>query len=134
MERTLALIKPDGVEKNKIGEVITFYEKAGLKVVALKMEQITKEFAKEHYAEHKGKDFYEELITFITRGPLVAIVLEGENAVETVRKVNGATNPNEAKEGTIRYAFGTDKTQNCVHASDSIINAKNEISKWFPEV
>lgn len=134
MEMTLALIKPDAVEKNKIGEIIAFYEKVGLKVIALRMEQISREFAEDHYYEHKGKDFYEELVTFITRGPLVAIVLEGEDAVETVRKINGATNPKDAKVGTIRHLCGTDKTQNCVHASDSVANAKIEISKWFKDI
>lgn len=131
MERTLALIKPDGVEKNIIGKIIAFYEDAGLKVVALKMEQISKDFASIHYGDHKGKKFYDELITFITRGPLCAIVLEGENAVEVVRKVNGATDPKDAAEGTIRRAYAVDKTQNCVHASDSVEHAKHEIAHWF---
>lgn len=132
MERTLALIKPDGVEKNLIGKIITFYEDAGLKVVALRMEQISVEFASEHYGEHKGKGFYEELITFITRSPLCAIILEGYNAVELVRKVNGATDPKGAEEGTIRRAYASDKTQNCVHSSDSVEHAKIEIARWFP--
>lgn len=132
MERTLALIKPDGVEKNLIGKIITFYEDAGLKVVALRMEQISEEFASEHYGEHKGRPYYEELITFITRSPLCALILEGHDAVELVRKTNGATDPSVAQEGTIRGAFGTDKTQNCVHASDSIKNAEHEMALWFP--
>lgn len=132
MERTLALIKPDGVERNLIGKIITFYENAGLKVVALRMEHVNKEFASKHYGEHIGKGYYEELITFITRSPLCALILEGNNAVEVVRQTNGATDPKDAKEGTIRGSYGTDKTQNCVHASDSIENAENEISLWFP--
>lgn len=132
MERTLALIKPDGVEKNIIGKVISCYEEAGLKVVGLKMVKISEEFAAAHYSDHKGKKFYDELITFITRGPLCVLVLEGEDAVEKVRKTNGATNPAEADKDTIRGRYGIDKTQNCVHASDSVENAEHEIVHWFP--
>lgn len=132
MERTLALIKPDGVEKNLIGKIITFYEDAGLKVVALRMDHINADFASKHYGEHIGRNYYEELITFITRSPLCALILEGEDAVEVVRKTNGATDPKDAKEGTIRGAYATDKTQNCVHASDSIEHAEQEMSLWFP--
>lgn len=131
MEKTLVLIKPDAVERNLIGKIITFYEEEGLKVVNLKLVQITKDFAEKHYSVHKGKIFYDELIQYITRSPLCAMVLQGEDVIEKVRKVNGATNPDEAQFGTIRRCYGIDKTQNCVHASDSIKNAKEEIKLWF---
>lgn len=134
LEKSLVLIKPDAVEKDIIGEVISYYEKAGLKVVALKMERATEELAEKHYAEHKGKPFYEGLIKFITRGPLCALIVEGDNAIESVRKINGATNPNEAEEGTIRKVFATSKSENCVHASDSVESANRELEIWFPEV
>lgn len=133
MERSLALIKPDAVEKNIIGEVISRYEKNGLKVIALKMVKVEKEIASLHYSDLKGKVFYQELIDFITRSPLCAIILEGVDAVQTVRRVNGATNPLEAAEGSIRHDYGKDKTENCVHASDSVENANHEIKLWFPE-
>lgn len=131
MEKTLVLIKPDAVERNIIGHVISYYEEAGLKVVKLKMEQVTKEFAAQHYGEHKGKKFYQELIDYITQSPLCALVVEGDDAVERVRKINGATDPKEAVEGTIRNKYGVDKTQNCVHASDSVEHAIQEIERWF---
>lgn len=134
MERSLALIKPDAVERNLIGDVISRYESNGLKVVALKMMQVTRELASKHYACHKGKDFYEELIEFITRSPLVAIILEGQDTVNTVRRINGITDPKAAAEGTIRRAYGHSKTENCVHSSDSPENAKQEIELWFPEL
>ncbi|MDU2703356.1 MAG: nucleoside-diphosphate kinase, partial [Clostridium sp.] len=97
LEKSLVLIKPDAVEKDIIGEIISYYEKAGLKIVALKMERANEELAEKHYAEHKGKPFYEGLIKFITRSPLCALIVEGDNAIESVRKINGATNPNEAE-------------------------------------
>lgn len=134
LEKSLVLIKPDAVEKNIIGEIISYYENAELKVTALKMERVTKDLAEKHYAEHKGKPFYKDLIEFITRSPLCAIIIEGDNAIEKIRKLNGATNPSEAKEGTIRRAFATSKSENCVHASDSLESANRELSIWFPEV
>lgn len=133
MERSLALIKPDAVEKNLIGEIISRYEKNGLKVIALKMVRVSSEFAGIHYSQLKGKVFYKELIDFITRGPLCAVILQGENAVEVIRKTNGATDPGEADVGTIRREFGKDKTENCVHASDSKTASEYEIALWFPE-
>lgn len=133
-ERSLALIKPDAVEKNLIGEVIGRYEKNGLKVTALKMLKVSEEFAGIHYSHLQGKVFYQELIDFITRSPLCAVVLQGENVVEKVREINGATDPKEAAPGTIRNQYGTDKTENCVHASDSAERAKIEIALWFPEL
>ena len=133
MERSLVLIKPDAVEKNLIGNIISIYEKNGLKVVALKLEQATIEGAEKHYAEHKGKGFYTELINFITRSPLCAMIIEGENSISKIRDLNGATKPSEQKEGTIRKLYAKDMTENCVHASDSIESAKREIRIWFPE-
>ena len=132
-EKTLALVKPDGVEGNHIGEILNLYEKAGLKIVALKMIKINKEFAHQHYIDLKDKPFYQELVDFITRSPLVAMILEGDDAVNTVRRVNGATDPAEAAEGTIRAKYAKGKTDNTVHGSDSVEHAKREISMWFPE-
>lgn len=130
--RSLILIKPDGVEKNVVGNVLSMYEENNLKIVELKMVTITKEFAGEHYKEHKGKVFYDDLISFITRGPLVCAVLEdGEDIIEKVRAINGSTDPKEAAPGTVRALYGKDKTQNCVHASDSLESARREIDLWF---
>lgn len=134
MEKTLVLIKPDAVEKNLIGEIISYYEKAGLKVLDIRMEKITREFAEKHYNEHKGRVFFEPLIEFIIRSPLCALVIEGNNAIEKVREINGSTDPEKAKDGTIRKSLATSNRENCVHASDSIENAKKEIGLWFPSV
>ncbi|MDV4152555.1 nucleoside-diphosphate kinase [Clostridium sp. AL.422] len=133
MEKSLVLIKPDAVRKNLIGKIISKYEENNLRVVNLKMESITKEFASIHYAEHIGKDFYDPLINFITSGPLCALVLEGENAIERIRDINGSTNPEVAKEGTIRKMYASSNRENCVHASDSENSAKREIMLWFGE-
>lgn len=133
MEKSLVLIKPDAVKKNLIGKIISKYEDNNLKVVALKMERITKEFASKHYEEHIGKNFYNPLLSFITSGPLCALVLEGENAIERIREINGNTNPDMAKEGTIRKMYSSNKTENCVHASDSAESSKREIKLWFGE-
>lgn len=131
MEKSLVLIKPDAVRKNLIGKIIGKYEENNLRVVALKMEKITEEFASKHYEEHIGKDFYIPLLNFITSGPLCALVLEGENAIERIREINGNTNPEKAKEGTIRKMYSSSKTENCVHASDSMDSAIREIKLWF---
>lgn len=131
MEKSLVLIKPDAVERNIIGEIISRYEENDLKIVDLKMKKISKEFAYKHYEEHIGKGFFKELIEFITRSSLCALILEGENAIEKVRGINGSTNPKEAKEGTIRNLYAKNKTENCVHASDSRDSAKREINLWF---
>ena len=133
VEKTLALVKPNGVEENHVGEILDFYEQAGLKIKALKMIKVNKEFARQHYIDIKEKPFYQELVDFISRSPLVAMILEGEDAVDTVRRVNGATNPAEAEAGTIRHKYGGGKTDNTVHGSDSVEHAKREISMWFPE-
>ena len=134
IERSVVLIKPDGVERNIIGNIISCYEDNGLKIVELKLMKATREIAEKHYCQHKGKDFYEELITFITRSPLCAIILQGEDAVARIRSINGATSPTDAAEGTIRHRYARSKTENCVHASDTVESAKEEIALWFPEV
>ena len=134
IEKSVVLIKPDGVERNLIGNIISCYEDNGLKVVELKLMKATREIAEKHYCQHKGKDFYEELITFITRSPLCAIILKGEDAVARIRSINGATSPTDAAEGTIRHRYARSKTENCVHASDTVESAKEEIALWFPEV
>ncbi|HCW73482.1 MAG TPA: nucleoside-diphosphate kinase [Clostridiaceae bacterium] len=131
MEKTLVLIKPDAVERNLIGKIISMYEEKGLKVTALKMVHADAELSHRHYEEHAGRPYFERLMTYITRSPLVAMVLTGENAISLVREINGKTNPPEAAEGTVRALYGIDNTLNSVHASDSIENAEHEISIWF---
>ena len=133
LEKSLVLIKPDAVEKDIIGEVISYYEKAGLKIVALKMERATEELAEKHYAEHKDKPFFGELVDFITSGPVLAFVLAGKNAVTSVRNINGATNPIDATPGSIRGDYALTMDSNVVHASDSVESAAREIQLWFPE-
>ena len=133
-ERSMVLIKPDGVERNLIGNIISVYEDNGLKVIHLKLMTAARELAEKHYSQHKGKDFYEELITYITRSPLCAMILEGEDAIKRIRAINGATSPDDAAKGTIRHKYARSKTENCVHASDNEESAKREISLWFPEV
>ena len=134
MERSLVLIKPDAVEKGLIGKIINHYEEDGLRVIALRMEKISREFAKKHYFEHEGKFFYEKLINFITRNQLCALVIEGESAIKRVRKINGSTNPEYAEEGTIRKLYALNNNENCVHASDSMESANREIRLWFPDL
>lgn len=134
IERSVVLIKPDGVERNIIGNILSCYEDNGLKIIELKLMKATREIAEKHYSQHKGKDFYEELITFITRGPLVAVILKGEDAIARIRKINGATSPTDAEEGSIRHRYARSKTENCVHASDNIESANQEIQLWFSEL
>lgn len=131
MEKSLVLIKPDAVEKNIIGKIINIYEVNDLKIVDLKMKKIDKELAIKHYEEHIGKIFFEPLINFITRSPLCALIIEGENAIEKIRKINGSSNLEIAEEGTIRKLYASSNVENCVHASDSLESAKREISIWF---
>ena len=133
MEKTLVLIKPDGVERHLIGQIISIYEAKGLDIIALKMLKPTKEIAEQHYCEHRDKPFFKDLVNFITRGKVCAIIIQGENAVKTLRKINGATDPAEAETGTIRGRFALSKTENLVHASDSVESAEREIRIWFPE-
>lgn len=130
-EQTFLMIKPDGVERRLVGDILIKLEKKGLKIVAMKMLQIKRELAEIHYQEHREKEFYEELIKFITSGPVVAMVLEGEGIVEIIRNFAGKTNPKEAGCGTIRGDYALDLTQNVVHTSDSIASAKREIINFF---
>ena len=134
MEQTLVLVKPDGVKKKLCGETLARYERKGLDINALKLMQVPEELAAQHYAEHKDKPFFRELIDFITSGPVLAMVLSGENAVAAVRKLNGATNPLEAAPGTIRGDYGLLINENVVHASDAPETAQREIALWFPEL
>jgi len=132
-ERTFVMIKPDGVGRRLCGEVISRFERKGLKLSALKMQVMTAGLAKKHYAEHSEKPFFGELVEFITSGPTIQMVWEGENAVEIVRKMNGATNPGNADVGTIRGDFGMNVQNNLVHASDSLDTAKREIALYFED-
>ena len=133
MEETLVLIKPDGVKRQICGEILTRYERKGLIIKAMKLLQTPKELAEEHYAEHKDKPFFGELVDFITSGPVLAFVLAGKNAVTSVRTINGATNPVDATPGSIRGDYALAMDSNVVHASDSVDSAAREIHLWFPE-
>lgn len=133
MEETLVLIKPDGVKRQICGEILTRYERKGLIIKAMKLLQTSKELAEEHYAEHKDKPFFGELVDFITSGPVLAFVLAGKNAVTSVRTINGATNPVDATPGSIRGDYALTMDSNVVHASDSVDSAAREIHLWFPE-
>lgn len=133
MERTFVLIKPDAVERNLIGSIITMYEKKGLKITALQMLKASRDIAEKHYGEHKGKPYYEELLTFITRSPICALIIDGYNSVAVVRKINGSTDPMEADMGSIRGKYGLSKTENTVHSSSNIESALREIKIWFSE-
>lgn len=133
MEETLVLIKPDGVKRQICGEILTRYERKGLIIKAMKLLQTPKELAQEHYAEHKDKPFFGELVDFITSGPVLAFVLAGKNAVTSVRTINGATNPVDATPGSIRGDYALTMDSNVVHASDSVDSAAREINLWFPE-
>ena len=130
-ELTLSIIKPDAVRKNKIGEILARFESAGLKIVAARLEHLSSEKAQGFYAEHQGKPFFEDLIKFMTSGPCLLQVLEGENAVNLNRELMGATNPQEAIEGTIRRDFAESIDANAVHGSDSPASAKREIEFFF---
>lgn len=134
IERTLSIVKPDGVEKNIIGKIFTRFEDNGLKIVATRMLRLTKEQAEDFYAIHKGKPFYEDLVEYMTSGPVVVSVLEGEGAVLKNRALMGATDPKKAEKGTIRADFAESIDKNCVHGSDSVENAKNEVAFFFPEM
>lgn len=132
-ERTISIIKPDAVAKNVIGEIYSRFEKAGLKIVAAKMMQLSEEKAGEFYAVHKERPFYGELIEFMTSGPVMVQVLEGENAIVKNREVMGATNPKEAAAGTIRADFAESIDENAVHGSDGPDTAKEEIAFFFSD-
>ncbi len=131
-ERTLVLIKPDAVSRGLTGRILTRYEEKGLRIVALEQRVIDRDLAARHYAEHVGRPYYPGLEDFIVSGPLVSLVLEGERAIAAVRSLNGATDGVEAIPGSIRGDFGTSKSLNLVHASDSPESAQREIGIWFP--
>jgi nucleoside-diphosphate kinase len=134
MDRTLILVKPDAFARNLTGEIIARFERKGLRIVALKQMVVTEELAKQHYAEHDGKPFFGELVEFITSGPIVAMVLEGPEAVTAARQVIGATNPLEATTGSIRGDFAVAVGQNMVHGSDAPESAAREAALFFPEL
>ena len=133
MQETLVLIKPDGVRRQLTGEILNRYERKGLVIKALKLIDVPRELAEEHYAEHKEKPFFGVLVDFITSGPVVAFVLAGKDAVVNVRNLNGATNPLDATPGSIRGDYALTMDSNVVHASDSPKSASREIGLWFPE-
>lgn len=132
-ERTFVAIKPDGVKRNLIGKIVTRFEEKGYKIVGLKMLHATKEMAAKHYAEHEGKPFYPRLISYITSGPIIAMVVEGENIIAESRKMMGATRPEEAEAGTIRFQYAISKEYNVIHGSDSPTSAEREIAIYFKE-
>jgi len=133
LERTLVILKPDAVERGLIGEIITRFERRGLRIVGMKLLQIDKTLAQRHYAIHEGKPFYEPLIRYITSSPVVVMVLEGNDAIEVVRRTMGATNPTEAAPGTIRADFGLEIGRNLVHGSDGSETAAFEVPLFFSE-
>jgi nucleoside-diphosphate kinase len=134
MDRTLILVKPDAFERALTGEIVARFERKGLRIAALKHMTASTEIAEEHYAEHRERPFFGELVEFITGGPLVALVLTGHEAVTAARQLIGATNPIEAAPGSIRADFGLEVQTNLVHGSDSGESADREIALWFPEI
>ena len=131
MEKTLVLVKPDGVRRGLSGEIIVRFEKRSLRIVALKLMQISRTMAEKHYAEHVGKPFFESLVEFITSGPVVAMVVKGDHAIRAVRAMMGATNPLEAVPGTIRGDFALVMSENVIHGSDGPESAAREIEAFF---
>jgi nucleoside-diphosphate kinase len=130
-ERTLVLIKPDGVERKLVGKILSMYEEMNLDVVQLKMIQANFDLIKLHYNDHIDKPFFEDLEKYFLEGPICCMILQGENAIEEVRRTNGKTDPKEAAMGTIRYMYGESKTRNLVHSSDCKNSAEREIGIWF---
>jgi nucleoside-diphosphate kinase len=133
IERTLSIIKPDGVQKNIIGEVYRRFEQAGLKIIAARMLHLTKAQAEAFYAVHRERPFYKDLVSYMITGPVIAQVLEGENAIEAHRKIMGATDPKKADAGTIRRDFAASIEENVVHGSDAVETARHEISFFFAQ-
>jgi nucleoside-diphosphate kinase len=131
MERTLVLLKPGCIQRGLTGRIISRFEDRGLKIIAMKMMQVPEELAKEHYGEHVGKPFFNDLVNYITSAPIVAMVLEGPHAISLVRKMMGKTDPQESAPGTIRGDFGLFTGKNIVHGSDSSVSAKREIELFF---
>ena len=133
VERTLVLVKPSAVARGLVGEVISRMERRGLTIKVARLLIVTSDMAARHYAEHRGKDFYDALVAHITSGPVFAMVVEGPSAVSVVRRMMGATNPLEAAPGTVRGDFGLDMRRNVVHSADSLASAEREIAIFFPE-
>ena len=131
MERTFVLVKPDGVQRGLIGEVTARLERRGLRLVAAKFMQVGKELAETHYAIHKGKPFYDGLISYIVSAPVMAMVWEGPNAITAVRQTMGATRPTEAAPGSVRHDFALEVGRNLTHASDTVENGEQEVALWF---
>jgi nucleoside-diphosphate kinase len=131
LERSLVLIKPDAIQRGLTGEIISRIERRGLKILAAKMLQMDKTLAQRHYAIHKGKGFFNDLVSFITSSPIVAVVFQGKNSVEIIRQTMGETDPAKAKPGTIRGDFGVDISHNVIHGSDSVESALKEIELFF---
>jgi nucleoside diphosphate kinase (EC 2.7.4.6) len=131
MERSLVLIKPDALQRGLAGEIVSRFERRGLKIVAVKMLQMPQDLAQHHYAIHKGKAFFSDLVKFITSSPIIAIIFQGENAVEIIRQTMGETDPTKARPGTIRADLGVDIGHNLVHGSDSQESASKEINLFF---
>lgn len=131
MERTLVLVKPDGMQRGLAGEIIGRFERRGLRIVGMKLMRITEELARQHYAEHDGKPFFAGLVAYITSAPVVAIAFEGTNAVQSVRSTMGVTNPAEATPGSIRGDFGLERGRNLVHGSDSPASGEREVALFF---
>ncbi len=132
-QRTFVMVKPDGVQRGLVGEIITRFERKGLKIVAMKLVAVDRTLAEQHYGVHHGKPFFEPTVAYITSSPVVAMVLEGFNAVEMARNMMGKTDPQKAEMGTIRGDFGQFIGRNIVHGSDSLENAQKEIDLWFSE-
>ena len=131
MEKTLVLIKPDAFGKNHAGDILKLYEEAGFKILAAKVMRMTQALAAKHYVEHIGRPYYPALVEFMTSAPIMAVVLGGDDVIKKVREINGATNPAEAAEGTVRKLYAEDKTKNAVHASDSPESSAREIPIFF---
>jgi len=131
MERTFVMVKPDGVQRNLIGEIVMRIERKGYQLIGAKLMMVPRELAEAHYAEHKGKPFFDELIQFITSGPVFAMVWQGEQVIAAIRKLMGKTNPVEAEPGSIRGDYGISMGMNIIHGSDSPANAEREINLWF---
>jgi nucleoside-diphosphate kinase len=133
LQQTLVIVKPDGVQRGLVGKILARFEERGMKIIALKMVQVSRELAEKHYAIHKGKFFYDGLVSYISASPVVAMVLEGHEAVGAVRAMVGATRPWEAAAGTIRGDYAMMGLRNLIHASDGPETAASEIALWFPE-
>jgi nucleoside-diphosphate kinase len=131
VERSLVLVKPDGVQRGLVGEVIARLERRGLRLVAAKFMSVSQELAETHYAIHKGKHFYEGLISYITSAPVMALAWEGPNAIAAVRQTMGATRPTEAAPGSVRHDFALEVGRNLTHASDTVENGEKEVELWF---